>query len=204
MPDRHPAWSRCRPDSWTCVFPARWWADLTAPGPGRTRAPMSGHGPALSRLRTLPDQWLGIAAVMAMPRSARRGVRGQDVADTLGGGAHVLERDQVEERNERLGQRGCDDQTAGLALQPTPLDIVVDAAAHGFARDTAGLADRECIAGAQATRWPAFERGSGLSGKAVTRELMPNVVMGNLAEDCLLYTSPSPRDISGSRMPSSA
>ena len=25
-----------------------------------------------------------------------------------------------------------------------------------------------------------------------------------LCEDCLLYTSPSPRDISGSRMPSSA
>ena len=26
----------------------------------------------------------------------------------------------------------------------------------------------------------------------------------NLAEDCLLYTSPSPRDLSTSRMPSSA
>ena len=29
-------------------------------------------------------------------------------------------------------------------------------------------------------------------------------VVDNIVEDCLLYTSPSPRDISGSRMPSSA
>ena len=34
--------------------------------------------------------------------------------------------------------------------------------------------------------------------------VMGSVAAGGLIETCLLYTSPSPRDISGSRMPSSA
>ena len=39
--------------------------------------------------------------------------------------------------------------------------------------------------------------------KAVTAQLLENQEIA-LREDCLLYTSPSPRDLSTSRMPSSA
>ena len=39
--------------------------------------------------------------------------------------------------------------------------------------------------------------GVGCGGRGITRML-------EIFHDCLLYTSPSPRDISGSRMPSSA
>ena len=45
-----------------------------------------------------------------------------------------------------------------------------------------------------------------LSGNVMTSELVParRASAVNLVTICLLYTSPSPRDISGSRMPSSA
>ena len=54
--------------------------------------------------------------------------------------------------------------------------------------------------------------GEGLSASQIARELgdvTRNAVIGKvhrlgLAGSCLLYTSPSPRDVSTSRMPSSA
>ena len=44
----------------------------------------------------------------------------------------------------------------------------------------------------------AYEKGNGRNTKAIKQ------VFNTLLSDCLLYTSPSPRDIVGSRMPSSA
>ena len=44
---------------------------------------------------------------------------------------------------------------------------------------------------------------SGLAGTVAAKTIAP-VANGGHRETCLLYTSPSPRDISGSRMPSSA
>ena len=38
----------------------------------------------------------------------------------------------------------------------------------------------------------------------IAPEEIDRAVLNKLMQDCLLYTSPSPRDISGSRMPSSA
>ena len=46
------------------------------------------------------------------------------------------------------------------------------------------------------------EFGTNLTKLASESKLDP--VVGRHSEICLLYTSPSPRDISGSRMPSSA
>ena len=43
-----------------------------------------------------------------------------------------------------------------------------------------------------------------LNGKYRDRYLYPRVQVKVLNEHCLLYTSPSPRDLSTSRMPSSA
>ena len=51
----------------------------------------------------------------------------------------------------------------------------------------------ECAAHVSDHRPPADQDG---------REVLES--RANEAQDCLLYTSPSPRDISGSRMPSSA
>ena len=47
-----------------------------------------------------------------------------------------------------------------------------------------------------------IENYPGFPGPTPTSELISRMV--KQAEICLLYTSPSPRDISGSRMPSSA
>ena len=47
-----------------------------------------------------------------------------------------------------------------------------------------------------------IDRVEDLSGKEVAQRLYQYSVLG--AETCLLYTSPSPRDLSTSRMPSSA
>ena len=47
--------------------------------------------------------------------------------------------------------------------------------------------------------------GSGeFTGKSLTREETKAAIKLMLKEDCLLYTSPSPRDRQKSRMPSSA
>ena len=46
-------------------------------------------------------------------------------------------------------------------------------------------------------------RASGLD-MAGRREIVPSGLGIDLSEHCLLYTSPSPRDLSTSRMPSSA
>ena len=48
------------------------------------------------------------------------------------------------------------------------------------------------------------ERGIICLYKGVNKNDPTNVILIEQGEDCLLYTSPSPRDISGSRMPSSA
>ena len=42
-----------------------------------------------------------------------------------------------------------------------------------------------------------------LAGESVLMDRLPDAVVGQL-RGCLLYTSPSPRDLSTSRMPSSA
>ena len=46
-----------------------------------------------------------------------------------------------------------------------------------------------------------LQRGSGLSRKEIVESIKD---LASHMNACLLYTSPSPRDISGSRMPSSA
>ena len=63
---------------------------------------------------------------------------------------------------------------------------------------------------------PMQELKAGVTDAAVEKHVPVYTVEGNyvhvvvgetkhpMLEDCLLYTSPSPRDISGSRMPSSA
>ena len=51
------------------------------------------------------------------------------------------------------------------------------------------------------------ELGEGVNGARLAENLTAlDLVLGNTTQQgtCLLYTSPSPRDISGSRMPSSA
>ena len=49
-------------------------------------------------------------------------------------------------------------------------------------------------------------KGLGTQIKVHTKKNNPRVIVGHdyRSYSCLLYTSPSPRDISGSRMPSSA
>ena len=44
----------------------------------------------------------------------------------------------------------------------------------------------------------------GLLGMVVLEPLAPAWLVETFGDDCLLYTSPSPRDLSTSRMPSSA
>ena len=53
---------------------------------------------------------------------------------------------------------------------------------------------------ASAKRWALVHESPERTGDPVLEELLPNLSL----EDCLLYTSPSPRDLSTSRMPSSA
>ena len=48
------------------------------------------------------------------------------------------------------------------------------------------------------------ERGIICLYKGVKKDDPTSVILIEQGEDCLLYTSPSPRDISRSRMPSSA
>ena len=57
----------------------------------------------------------------------------------------------------------------------------------------------------QDERWRAFARrmGLGLVGVHFTDRRHPDMAIEHYV-DCLLYTSPSPRDLSTSRMPSSA
>ena len=58
--------------------------------------------------------------------------------------------------------------------------------------------------------WKPFDWGSGMGTRNVPRDMAVRlgVITGDeppqLAQDCLLYTSPSPRDRTRSRMPSSA
>ena len=49
----------------------------------------------------------------------------------------------------------------------------------------------------------AFRLEQGFPDLGLSRQLSENLMLG-LSNDCLLYTSPSPRDQRGSRMPSSA
>ena len=50
----------------------------------------------------------------------------------------------------------------------------------------------------------AMAYGSGISRFVEQKRAVKDKNLGPLIKTCLLYTSPSPRDISGSRMPSSA
>ena len=52
--------------------------------------------------------------------------------------------------------------------------------------------------------WTALKAASCEGHEAVVRVLVEHGADVSLANDCLLYTSPSPRDLSTSRMPSSA
>ena len=49
-----------------------------------------------------------------------------------------------------------------------------------------------------------LERVKAFFGTACIKDIVTTIRKRRLEKDCLLYTSPSPRDISGSRMPSSA
>ena len=50
------------------------------------------------------------------------------------------------------------------------------------------------------TKWQELTGGMIVAGAGTSRDFNT----GEWSSNCLLYTSPSPRDISGSRMPSSA
>ena len=59
------------------------------------------------------------------------------------------------------------------------------------------------FASAAVPRTPAREAGDG-SPHAQVAQAAPVALLTRVSEGCLLYTSPSPRDQRGSRMPSSA
>ena len=68
-----------------------------------------------------------------------------------------------------------------------------------------------CLDGLRATRWPALHAvvvdnasSDDSAAFAEGHALGAEVIRSGVNRGCLLYTSPSPRDISGSRMPSSA
>ena len=52
--------------------------------------------------------------------------------------------------------------------------------------------------------WDIIIIGGGITGAGVLREARRCGYRALLLEHCLLYTSPSPRDVEESRMPSSA
>ena len=75
--------------------------------------------------------------------------------------------------------------------------IVITGAASGL-----GLADSRVLAreGAQVVMTDIDPD----AGQAHANEVGAHFITQDVSEDCLLYTSPSPRDQRGSRMPSSA
>ena len=73
---------------------------------------------------------------------------------------------------------------------------------HGFGRRQMNLSD------AEVERLIAYQLGASLgvaaAEKVAVTHIKPHGAINNMACACLLYTSPSPRDLSTSRMPSSA
>ena len=80
------------------------------------------------------------------------------------------------------------------------------AVTKGYAIGSAGLGALVLFAAyTEDIKYFSEIKGSALEGINVTFDLSnPFVVAGLLIGGCLLYTSPSPRDLSTSRMPSSA
>ena len=84
-----------------------------------------------------------------------------------------------------------------ISSNPKKYDCIIIGGGHNGLIAAAYLAKRGksvCV----------LERRPMLGGCSVTEELWPGYKVSTASYVCLLYTSPSPRDLSTSRMPSSA
>ena len=99
-----------------------------------------------------------------------------------------------------------------LALNYTTSDVIGEARVFntkiGLAGSTAGYYEREwnvTIGGSFGTDPDDFSFATALaSGPGVATTSAETITISGLSTGCLLYTSPSPRDVEESRMPSSA
>ena len=137
----------------------------------------------------------------------RRGVAERDGRDCAGGGgvlAHGGDGEIVVGREGRLG-----------GAEGAPVELMEEIFRREFRRawvDGAALAllDGEALLVGLVPEVEAFVRGQDqrviVDGVVRVEAGLGVVVVGEavIVEDCLLYTSPSPRDQRGSRMPSSA
>ena len=124
-------------------------------------------------------------------------------------------------RSARKGIDGTVEQAFGLDLRPLLMRApeIVEAAEAARAEDAERKRLRErCVlmcrdavkllvygaeALPEAANWDALDDALRLVQRALRRKLATRD-LEQMLEDCLLYTSPSPRDQRGSRMPSSA
>ena len=87
----------------------------------------------------------------------------------------------------------------GAEARRVDVQVQVTSAGRQFF-NIVGLADKAVAESRERVRSAFAALGMSLPGKRITVNLAP----ADLPKDCLLYTSPSPRDQRGSRMPSSA